>query len=181
MSNTLYLDMDGVLADFNGWAAEVLMATDQERAEAAAAGRWKPQQWQQLIRDPHLYRKLPKTDIADELVALARQFRTDLGWNIRILTAIPKANDVPDAFQDKIEWVQQYYSDIRVHFGPYSRDKHRHAHPGDLLIDDRADNCTDWSLAGGQIIRVWDHDRQQAIRELTSMYTQLKNFISTGN
>lgn len=181
MTNRLYLDMDGVLADFNGWAAYQLNATDLERAEAAAAGRWRPDQWQQLIKDPRLYRKLPKTAIADQLVTLARKFRSDLGWDLLILTAIPKANDVPDAFQDKIEWVQEYYPDIRVHFGPYSRDKHRHAHPGDLLIDDRADNCRDWSLAGGQTIRVWDHDQQQAIQELTSMYTQLKNFIGTGN
>lgn len=181
MNNTLYLDMDGVLADFNGWAAQVLNATAQDRAAAAQAGRWQPEQWQQLIRHQDLYKQLPKTIIADQLVHWARLIREDLGWNLRILTAIPKANDVPDAFQDKIEWVQQYYPDIRVHFGPYSRDKHLHAHPGDLLIDDRADNCRDWNLAGGQTIRVWDHDQQQAVLELKTFYLELKQFTDTGN
>ena len=36
----IYVDMDGVLADFNTAARELLGATDSEENRAAQAGRW---------------------------------------------------------------------------------------------------------------------------------------------
>ena len=37
---TLYLDMDGVLADFNGLAAQVLNADSKEKQQASQNGKW---------------------------------------------------------------------------------------------------------------------------------------------
>lgn len=167
---TLYLDMDGVLADFNALARQTLRATTQDERDAAARGRWPQEEWNKLKTVPNFYRILPKTDIADELVNLARQFRDELGWNIRVLTAIPKNNDMPDAFQDKMEWMQEYYPDIRVHFGPYSKDKQHHARDGDYLVDDRVDNCREWTVAGGRAVKVNDSDRPAALAELRAIY-----------
>lgn len=167
---TLYLDMDGVLADFNARAREVLRAPPEDQRTAADKGRWPDSEWQRLKSVPNFYRHLPKTNIADELVDLARLFRDELGWDVRILTAIPKNNDVPDAFQDKIEWMQQYYPDIRVNFGPYSKDKQLHARMGDYLVDDREDNCRQWEQAGGTAIKVRDQDRSQAVQSLKDVY-----------
>ena len=166
---TLYLDMDGVLADFNALARQTLRATAQDEQAAAAQGRWPQEEWNKLKTVPNFYRRLPKTDIADELVALARQFRDELGWRICVLTAIPKNNDMPDAFQDKMEWMQEYYPDIRVHFGPYSKDKQHHAEPGDYLVDDRRDNCEEWTAAHGISVKVNDGDRSRALEELRTI------------
>ena len=167
--HTLYLDMDGVLADFNALARERLGATAQDQAAAARRGRWPEEEWARLREIPHFYKILPKTAFADQLVARARQFRDQLGWQLYVLTAIPKGNDMPDAFQDKIEWMQQYYPDIPVRFGPYSHDKQRHARPGDLLVDDRVSNCSEWTAAGGHAIKVDDHNPEQALRELEDL------------
>jgi len=175
---TLYLDMDGVLADFNALARQTLKATRQDEHDAAQRGRWPQEEWTKLKSVPNFYRKLPKTDIADELVTLARRFRDKLGWDIRVLTAIPKNNDMPDAFQDKMEWMQEHYPDIRVHFGPYSKDKQHHAREGDYLVDDRTDNCREWTVAGGRAIKVTDTDRMAALRELEEVY-QLKWDVRT--
>lgn len=169
---TLYLDMDGVLADFNAAARKILGATPEQEQGAARAGRWPTTEWNKLKHVPDFYRNLPKTDIADELVELARQFRDQLGWNIRVLTAIPKNNDMPAAFQDKIEWMQQYYPDVRVHFGPYSKDKQHHAVQGDVLVDDRSDNCLEWTQAGGTAVKVGDSDRRLALAELRELYAR---------
>lgn len=163
---TLYLDMDGVLADFNKQAQTVLGASNQDTHAAAQRGRWPEEQWRKLKADPHFYRTLPKTEIADELVNVARTLRDEFGWQLFILTAIPKANDMPDAFHDKILWVQDYFPDLRVHFGPYSNDKFRHAKPGDVLIDDRKDNCTQWEAAQGLAIKVDDTNRTKAVDTL---------------
>jgi hypothetical protein len=34
-------------------------------------------------------------------------------------------------------------------FGPYSKDKHTHCVPGDILIDDRTSNIHEWNNVGG--------------------------------
>ena len=172
---TLYLDLDGVLADFNSAARQTLGATSADQAAAAERGRWLEDDWVKLRDQPNFYRHLPKTAFADELVELARRFRDELGWNLYTLTAIPKGNDMPDAFQDKVEWMQEHFPDIRVRFGPYSRDKQRHAQPGDILVDDRKDNCADWDNAGGQAIRVEDRDPRVALRVLAEI---LENKLS---
>ena len=69
------------------------------------------------------------------------------------LTAVPRNNDVKWAFYDKMIWASNYFPDIPVMFGPYSHDKHVHCQPGDVLIDDRTSNCTEWRRAGGIAIQ----------------------------
>jgi len=170
----LYLDMDGVLADFNLAAELVLNATPQENYEAAQRGRWPEAQWEKLREQPRFYRTLPKTDMADQLVDLARQYRDQLGWHIAMLTAIPKNNDVPEAFQDKVEWVQEYYPDVPIYFGPYSQDKAQHCHTArDILVDDRKDNCDQWRQAGGQAIRVYADNHREVVKELADRLEKL--------
>lgn len=169
---TLYLDMDGVLTDFNKNASEILKASKQEREEAQKSGHWSDQDWQTLKTVDHLFRNLPKTNIADDLVDLARKFRDDLGWKISTLTAVPKGNDVPDSFQDKVEWMKEHYPDIRVRFGPFSVDKQKHAQPNDILVDDRKDNCEQWEKAGGIAIKVDESNRQEALAKLWDIYAK---------
>lgn len=166
---TLYLDMDGVLADFNTAARIALGATKQDAEQAAQAGRWPESQWRKLISDSHFYRNLPKMPQSDTLVELAKKFRDNLGWRLLVLTAIPKKNDVPEAFYDKMLWMQQYYPGIPVHFGPYSHDKHTHCKPGDILVDDRTDNIQQWHAAGGIAIKV-GNNLDSAIEELSFIY-----------
>lgn len=159
--NTLYLDMDGVVADWDRMAQEIL-----KKPKSSVNGRWPDEDWNRLRDYPNFYRKLAKMPRADELVDLARRFRDELGWKLYFLTAIPHDNDVPDAFQDKVEWAQEHYPDIRVHFGPYSKDKQDHCQPGDILVDDRPDNCGQWFSRGGIAVRVRDDGYGQALREL---------------
>ncbi len=173
---TLYLDMDGVLADFNALARKVLKATPDDEHAAAQRGRWPDEEWGRLKSIKNFYRILPKTEIADDLVELARKFRDELGWELRVLTAIPKNNDMPDAFQDKLEWMQEHYPDIRVHFGPYSKDKAKHARMGDCLVDDRTDNCREWEVAGGVAVKVNDSNRAAALKELQDLYDRKQSF-----
>ena len=43
-------------------------------------------------------------------------------------------------------------------FGPYSKDKHQHCEPGDILIDDRSSNIEEWRAVGGIAIHHVDFD-----------------------
>lgn len=159
----LYIDMDGVVANFNGFAATVLREPVDFTTE-----KWAPEQWNKLRDYPCLYRYLPKMPKADEVINLARMFRTHLNWGLYMLTAVPKGNDVPDAFHDKILWMQKHYPDIAVRFGPFAKNKKDHCRPGDVLFDDRVSNCEEWVQAGGRAILAKDPDR--ALEELKMLF-----------
>jgi 5'(3')-deoxyribonucleotidase len=145
---TIYLDMDGVLADFNTAARDFIQATEAERLQAEQNGRWPKEKWARL----------------------ARRFRDELDWELKILTAIPHNNDMHEVFQDKFDWIRDYYPDIRMHFGPYSEDKQLHAKPGDILVDDRTSNCTQWQAVGGRAVQVHSGRFQEALDELKGLF-----------
>ncbi len=139
---TLYLDMDGVVADFDEYAHRML-------GVPPSGGIYPDEIWIKLAANPRLYRDLKKTPDADELVAECKKLCHDLGWELKFLTAVPKGNDVPWAFYDKMTWALFFFPDIPVMFGPYSKDKHHHCRRGDVLIDDRTSNIEEWTAAGG--------------------------------
>ena len=166
MTPTIYLDLDGVLADF-GLHARNLLKT--ERANDDINGRWPDQQWRQIRDCQHFYRHIPLMPRAHEMATLARGFRDNLGWELYMLTAIPHKNDMPHVFHDKIDWVADYFPDIRVQFGPYSEDKQHHCQPGDILVDDRLSNCEQWQARGGIAVRVGSN-YQLALDTLAQLY-----------
>jgi len=155
--------MDGVVADWDAAATELLGSTSRSHD-----GRWSQQDWLSIRNHQHFYRHLPLMPRAEALVDLAREFRQQ-GWRLLFLTAIPRGNDHPWAFYDKIMWAQDYFPDIAVHFGPYSEDKQAHAQPGDILVDDRSSNCTEWRSRGGIAVQVSNGTLEQAIPELASL------------
>ena len=75
-----------------------------------------------------------------------------------------------EVFHDKFLWIQDYYPDIRVHFGPYSEDKQLHAKPGDILVDDRTSNCLQWRSAGGLAVQVHSGRFQEALDQLYTLF-----------
>jgi 5'(3')-deoxyribonucleotidase len=173
---TIYLDMDGVLADFNTAARELIRATKAEQRAAEQSGRWPEHQWRQIADQQNFYRILPKMPQADDLVALALKFRDNLDYDIKILTAIPHNNDMHGAFHDKVDWIAEHYGQygFRVHFGPYSEDKQHHCTgPDDILVDDRTSNCSEWRLAGGTAVQVREAQYQQALDELEELFQSL--------
>jgi len=161
MNNTFYLDMDGVVADWESAAA--LFFGRPIRLNGATN---TVKEWDTIKTQHRFYRTLPLMPRVDELVALARQYRDALGWNLLFLTAVPKNDDMPWAFYDKVLWAQERFPDIPVHFGPHSWDKHRHCAHGDILVDDRPDNCSSWIASGGLAVQVLDNDLGPAIREI---------------
>ena len=162
--------MDGVVADFDAAAHNLIGALP-----ANGSHRWSNEDWQKIRSSERWFRDLPKTPYADELVELARQFRDQHGWRLLFLTAIPRGNDFPWTFYDKMLWTQARYPDIPVHFGPYSTDKQIHCKAGDILVDDRLDNCEQWKGAGGHSIRMVYKNPQPALDEVAAVLESLKN------
>jgi 5'(3')-deoxyribonucleotidase len=146
---TFYLDMDGVVADWVTRATALIGRRYDDPSE-----HYTHEEWLKVKGDGRLFRELPLMPRCDELVSIARVYRDRLKWDLLFLTAIPHDNDVPWTFTDKIEWASKHFPDIPVHFGPYSFDKYKHCKRGDILVDDRVDNCSQWTNAGGLAFNV---------------------------
>ena len=153
--------MDGVVADFDEYAARTL-------GLPPSSGIYPDEVWYKLAANNRLYKDLIKTSYADELVEECQDFALTRGYDLKFLTAVPKGNDVPWAFYDKVQWVQLYFPNIPVFFGPFSKDKHVHCRPGDILIDDRLSNIEEWRAAGGIAIHHTNIDA--TLYELSSLY-----------
>jgi len=140
---SLYLDIDDVVADWQAEAEAYLQRT-------WVVGTMLPdEEWNKLKNHTRFYRNLPLFPGAEDLVAWAKDYTTTNNMHLAFLTAIPKSNDQPYAIYDKLLWAQERFPDIPVFFGPYAADKHMHCGPGDILIDDRPENCRAWREAGG--------------------------------
>lgn len=134
--------MDGVVADFDEYAYRTLGVPPSQ-------GIYPDTIWQQLAQNPRIYRDLIPTLYAYQLYRECVNFCLKKDYEWAFLTAVPKGNDIKYAFHDKVEWVQKYFPSTPVFFGPYSKDKHQHCQPGDILIDDRSSNIEEWRAAGG--------------------------------
>ena len=157
MKSTFYLDMDGVVADWD-LAASLFFGRPQRTADPVTHHKNTHNEWNRLKdANPRFFRTLPLMQDVDQLVSMAREYRDKLGWELLFLTAVPAHDDMPWAFYDKVLWAQDHFPDIPVHFGPHSTDKKHHCSPGDILVDDRPDNCKSWTLAGGISFRVLDN------------------------
>lgn len=165
--------MDGVVADFERAAREIVNVAPEDLHKDINS-YWPRDQWLQLVAVPHLYRNLHKMPKADEMMALARRFRDELGWNLRMLTAIPRKNDIPFVFEDKIDWMRAYYPDVPVFFGPYSEDKQNFCRFGDILVDDRPSNIHEWEVKGGVAVHVKEHAYDEALEKLAALFEENK-------
>jgi 5'(3')-deoxyribonucleotidase len=159
---TIYLDMDGVVADFDEYAERILGPLPGHN------GIYPDDKWQKIAANPRLYRDLKKTHYADQLVEECKDFAATKEYALLFLTAVPKGNDIKWAFYDKLIWAQNYFPGIAVHFGPYSVDKWHHCRPGDILIDDRPSNIDEWRAAGG--IAIHHTAINSTLFELSKLY-----------
>jgi hypothetical protein len=151
----IYLDMDDVVADWIPYAQEVLkMRWDDKKGE-----RIPQKDWDKLKEDLRFYAHLPLKPGAHDLVDHCLRYAArNPGTRVAFLTALPHDYSGQYASYDKVFWADKHFPGIPVFFGPFSYDKYRHCKPGDILIDDRHSNCSEWIAAGGtsHIYTTWE-------------------------
>lgn len=169
-SNTIHVDLDGVLADFDKFVLQNVGRTFTHNVGPAG----DKEMWTFLQNVPNLYFKLELTPYAKEMWELVNSF----GANVEILTAIPRRTSMPTAEQDKRDWVAKHFGhDVHVKIGPFSRDKWKHAKPGDILIDDRPDNIREWINNGFGIGIFHEYnDYPKTAERIKLMVTELERF-----
>lgn len=151
--NRLFIDMDDVVADFTNFVKNFLQIES-----------YIDQNWKKILENQRIYSFLPKTNDADFLIEKCLEFSKIKKYDVLFLTAVPRNNDMPWAFYDKIQWAEKNYPSIPVWFGPYSKDKQIHCKKGDILIDDRKDNIERWNLYNG--IGILHINAKQSVKDL---------------
>ncbi len=150
----IYLDMDDVVADWHE-AAQIFL----KRRWDQYGERIPQDEWNKLKNWSRFYLNLPLKPGAMELVHYCRELVAEgKAEDLFFLTALPHDYSMPYAANDKVWWANKHFPNIPVFVGPFSHDKWRHCQPGDILIDDRHSNCSEWRSAGGLAheYRSWD-------------------------
>ena len=138
MSRRLYLDADGVLADFDRGATAVLGLHPRAYEHRHGIGRF----WQKLAAAPDFYFGLPLMPDAMELFEAVRHLHPV------ILTGLPRGNWAAD---QKVRWAAEYFPGTKI-ITTMARDKRDHAKAGDVLVDDQLKHRHLWEEVGGVFI-----------------------------
>jgi hypothetical protein len=134
----LYLDCDGVLADFDAGATAVLGMPPRRFQDRHGSRRF----WQKLATAPDFYFSLPLMPDATELFEAVRHL------DPIILTGLPLGGW---AAEQKVRWAAQHFPGTQI-ITTMARDKRDHAREGDVLVDDLLKHRHLWEEAGGVFV-----------------------------
>lgn len=160
----IYIDLDGVLADFD--KAKKALGTFPSDTEM----------WDAIGKIPDWYRNLDLCPDARKLWNYCNHY-----WDVTVLTAVPKRVLKDTAAQDKRKWV-------RFHLGPdvpvitcHREEKQEYAISlgkdgeifDNILIDDSGINIGQWMMSGGiGILHSNVTETLSCLRELRPNVTQ---------
>jgi hypothetical protein len=135
----IYLDCDGVLADFETAATAILGAPSHVFEKRHGAGEF----WRRLAKADRFFERL-------DLLPDARQlYEAVKGAGPVILTGMPHGKW---AEPQKRAWAARHFPGVPV-ITTTAALKREHCHPGDVLVDDRDQYRHLWVAEGGVFVR----------------------------
>ncbi|WP_134499521.1 hypothetical protein [Microvirga pakistanensis] len=147
---TVFLDCDGVLADFDQGAARVFGMAPGEFERRYGLKRF----WAELAGTKDFFNTLDLLPDAMELFEAVRHL------NPVILTGLPRGNW---AEPQKRRWAERHFPGVEV-ITTTAALKREHCRPGDALVDDRDKYRPLWEEAGG--IFIHHRNAARSIRRL---------------
>ena len=160
----IYFDMDGVLADFDSGVEDLCSlprpSLDHDSSEQ------NRRMWEAIREYGHFYYQLDPMPGAIEMFNAVYDRYQD---RCEILTGIPKPKrNIPEAAQDKVDWVRKYLNDTVVVNTVLREEKINYCFgPQDVLIDDYTKNGLEWRNKGGTVINhVSSEDTIHQLKEL---------------
>lgn len=139
MTRHIFLDLDGVMADFER-GYEIMYGHHPHSKQDR-------DMWRTINSNPDHWDSLPIMPGAMRLWAVIAQFKPT------ILTGCPSGG-YKMAVEGKRGWCAREFGPEVAVITCMSRDKQKHMiAPGDILIDDMSKNCNRWTEAGGVAIQ----------------------------
>jgi beta-phosphoglucomutase-like phosphatase (HAD superfamily) len=134
----IYLDCDGVLADFDTSAEAILGAPSHVFEKRHGAGEF----WRRLARADGFFERL---DLLPDALELYEAVKAKAPI---ILTGMPHGQW---AEPQKRRWAARHFPGVPV-ITTTAALKREYCHPGDVLVDDRSQHRRAWEQAGGLFI-----------------------------
>jgi len=159
----LYLDCDGVLADFERGATALLGMKPKAYEQRRGLGRF----WAKLAQAPDFYFSLPLMADAMQLYGAVKHL------DPIILTGLPRGNW---AAGQKMRWAEKHFPGVRM-ITCMARDKRDHAREGDVLVDDNDKFRHLWEQAGG--IFIHHRSAAESIEELRA-YLDIRETVPSS-
>lgn len=153
----LFLDCDGVLADFDAGARQLLGMTPAAFEVRHGRGEF----WRRLARARNFYGELAEMPDAQRLFRAVKHLKPT------ILTGLPLGNW---AAPQKEEWAAEHFPGVPI-ITTMARQKHLHMNPGDVLVDDRENHRHLWENAGG--IFIHHKNAETTIQQLAEIYPSI--------
>ena len=155
----LFLDADGVLADFDAGARDLLGGMTPRQFEARYSKR---EFWRRLANHPDFYATLPLMADARLLFDAVEHLKPT------ILTGLPLGNW---AAPQKVRWAAEHFPGTPI-ITCMARDKYRYMAKGDVLVDDREDHRSKWEDAGG--IFVTHENAERSLAALRKIFPSIE-------
>jgi hypothetical protein len=154
----LFLDADGVLADFDEGAKRLLGMYPREYERKHGRGAF----WKRLANANNFYGTLPEMPDARRLFDAVKHLKPT------ILTGLPLGNW---AAPQKVEWAAAHVPGVPI-ITCMARDKHKHMTPGDVLVDDRENHRAAYEAAG--VIFVHHKSAEDSLRQLATIFPSVR-------
>ncbi len=154
----LFLDCDGVLADFDAGAKALLGMSVRDYEARRGRGAF----WKRLAAAPDFYAKLPEMPDARILFDAVAHLRPT------ILTGLPLGKW---AAPQKVKWAAEHFPGVPI-ITCMARDKHKHMNPGDVLVDDRENHRVAYEAEG--VVFVHHKDAADSLRQLARIFPSVK-------
>lgn len=154
----LFLDADGVLADFDHGSRRLLGM----KPKAFIAKHGRGTFWKRLANAKNFYGSLPQMPDAQVLFEAVKHLQPT------ILTGIPVGTW---ATPQKVEWAAKHFPGVPI-ITCLAADKHKHMHPGDVLVDDREKHRAAYEEAG--VVFVHHKNAEDSLRQLAKIFPSVK-------
>ena len=154
----LFLDADGVLADFDA-GARALFGMDPAAFQARHGSR---EFWRRISGAKNFYGALPEMPDARVLFDGVKHLEPT------ILTGLPLGSW---AAPQKVAWAAEHFPGVPI-ITCMARDKHKHMHPGDVLVDDRENHRAAYEAAG--VVFVHHKNARDSLRQLARIFPSVE-------
>src|SRR3982750_2520887 len=150
----LFLDADGVLADFDEGARRLLGMT----ARAFEAKHGLREFWRRIATAKNFYGSLPEMNDARLLFGAVQHLKPT------ILTGLPIGDW---AAPQKVQWAAEHFPGVPI-ITCMARDKHKHMQAGDVLVDDRENHRAAYEAGG--VVFVHHKNAEDSLRQLAKIF-----------
>jgi hypothetical protein len=154
----LFLDADGVLADFDAGARALLGMTPAEYE----ARHGRRDFWRRIAAAPNFYATLPEMPDARRLFDGVEHLKPT------ILTGLPLGNW---AAPQKVKWASEHFPGVPI-ITCMARDKHRHMSVGDVLVDDRENHRAAYEKEG--VVFIHHMSAEDSLRQLAKIFPSVE-------